>query len=169
LLKSSSLPAAAVDIVDSGRHRRRHRRRGDRRFLQPLWMSSPPPSVPVATAASPSLVSLALTPRLPSHRRCYHLPKLLPLPPAPFLLPPSPAEEGGPTTYASPSQMASGSTSPPSEPEAQLKRPPQFQELFDETHKKKGTDDCISEKAREVAESYNRGMDERYGYDSQHP
>ncbi|MQL85026.1 hypothetical protein Taro_017533 [Colocasia esculenta] len=46
--------------------------------------------------------------------------------------------------------------------EAQLKRPPQFQALFDETHKKKGTDDYISENAREVAESYSRGMDERY-------
>ncbi|MQL89296.1 hypothetical protein Taro_021859 [Colocasia esculenta] len=53
--------------------------------------------------------------------------------------------------------------------EVQLKRPPQFQELFDETYKKKGTNDYISEKAREVAESYSRGMDERYGDDSQHP
>ncbi|MQL85105.1 hypothetical protein Taro_017621 [Colocasia esculenta] len=53
--------------------------------------------------------------------------------------------------------------------EVQLKRPPQFQELFDETHKKKGTNDYISEKAREVAESYSRGMDERYGDDSQRP
>ncbi|MQM11891.1 hypothetical protein Taro_044801, partial [Colocasia esculenta] len=31
-----------------------------------------------------------------------------------------------------------------------LKRPPQFQELFDKTHKRKGTNDYISEKAREV-------------------
>ncbi|MQM02316.1 hypothetical protein Taro_035079 [Colocasia esculenta] len=53
--------------------------------------------------------------------------------------------------------------------EVQFKRPPQFQELFDETHKKKGTNDYISEKAREVAESYSRGMDERYGDDSQCP
>ncbi|MQM11450.1 hypothetical protein Taro_044358, partial [Colocasia esculenta] len=53
--------------------------------------------------------------------------------------------------------------------EVQLKRPPQFQELFDETHKKKGTNDYISEKAREVAESYSRGMDERYGEDNQRP
>ncbi|MQL97319.1 hypothetical protein Taro_030007, partial [Colocasia esculenta] len=30
-------------------------------------------------------------------------------------------------------------------------------------------DDCISEKAREVAESYSRGMDKRYGDDSQRP
>ncbi|MQM07220.1 hypothetical protein Taro_040059 [Colocasia esculenta] len=43
------------------------------------------------------------------------------------------------------------------------------QELLDETHKKKGTDDYIREKAREVAESYSRGMDERYGDDSQRP
>ncbi|MQM16186.1 hypothetical protein Taro_049138 [Colocasia esculenta] len=55
------------------------------------------------------------------------------------------------------------------EREAQLKRPPQFQELFDQTHKKKGTDDYISQKAWEVAESYSRGMDERYGDDSQRP
>ncbi|MQM21439.1 hypothetical protein Taro_054479 [Colocasia esculenta] len=40
--------------------------------------------------------------------------------------------------------------------EAQLKRPPQFQELFYQTHRKKGKDDYISEKAREVAESYSR-------------
>ncbi|MQL83435.1 hypothetical protein Taro_015922 [Colocasia esculenta] len=53
--------------------------------------------------------------------------------------------------------------------EVQFKQPPQFQELFDETHKKKGTNDYISEKAREVAESYSRGMDERYGDDSQCP
>ncbi|MQM02622.1 hypothetical protein Taro_035388 [Colocasia esculenta] len=53
--------------------------------------------------------------------------------------------------------------------EVQLKQPPQFQELFDETHKKTGTNDYISEKAWEVAESYSRGMDERYGDDSQHP
>ncbi|MQL94171.1 hypothetical protein Taro_026826, partial [Colocasia esculenta] len=53
--------------------------------------------------------------------------------------------------------------------EAQLKRPPQFQELFDQTHKKKGTDDYISQKAREVVESYSRGMDEKYGDNSQRP
>ncbi|MQL96534.1 hypothetical protein Taro_029219 [Colocasia esculenta] len=53
--------------------------------------------------------------------------------------------------------------------EVQFKRPPQFQELFDETHKKKETNDYISEKAREVAKSYSRGMDERYGDDSQRP
>ncbi|MQL73002.1 hypothetical protein Taro_005341 [Colocasia esculenta] len=52
---------------------------------------------------------------------------------------------------------------------ARLKRPSKFQQLFDQTHKKKGTDDHISEKAQEVAESYSRGMDERYGDYNQHP
>ncbi|MQL90829.1 hypothetical protein Taro_023421 [Colocasia esculenta] len=37
------------------------------------------------------------------------------------------------------------------EKETQLKRPPQFQKLFDQTHKKKGTNNYISEKARKVA------------------
>ncbi|MQM18921.1 hypothetical protein Taro_051920 [Colocasia esculenta] len=50
--------------------------------------------------------------------------------------------------------------------ETQFKRPPQFQELFDQTHKKKGTNNYISEKAWEVA-SYSRGMEERYRDDSQ--
>ncbi|MQM09240.1 hypothetical protein Taro_042109 [Colocasia esculenta] len=49
----------------------------------------------------------------------------------------------------------------------QLKRSPQFQELFNQTHNKKGTDDYISEKARDVALSCSRGMDERYGDDNQ--
>ncbi|MQM22783.1 hypothetical protein Taro_055842, partial [Colocasia esculenta] len=55
------------------------------------------------------------------------------------------------------------------ERETQLKRPPQFQELFDQTHKKKGTNDYITEKAREVVESYSRGMEERSRDDSQRP
>ncbi|MQM07698.1 hypothetical protein Taro_040541 [Colocasia esculenta] len=42
--------------------------------------------------------------------------------------------------------------------EKQLKQPPQFQD-----------NDYISEKAREVAESYSRGMEERYRDDSQRP
>ncbi|MQL87392.1 hypothetical protein Taro_019931, partial [Colocasia esculenta] len=41
--------------------------------------------------------------------------------------------------------------------ETQLKWPLQFQELFDQTHKKKGSNDYISEKSREVAESYTSG------------
>ncbi|MQM23102.1 hypothetical protein Taro_056164 [Colocasia esculenta] len=52
--------------------------------------------------------------------------------------------------------------------EAQLKRAPQFQQLFYQTHKKKGMGDYISEKAREVAESNSRGMDKGYMDDSQH-
>ncbi|MQL93066.1 hypothetical protein Taro_025707 [Colocasia esculenta] len=50
--------------------------------------------------------------------------------------------------------------------ETQLKQPPQFEELFDQTHKKRGTNYYISEKARE--DSFSRGMEERYRDDSQH-
>ncbi|MQL84921.1 hypothetical protein Taro_017433 [Colocasia esculenta] len=46
--------------------------------------------------------------------------------------------------------------------ENELKRPPTFQEVFDKTHKKKGTDQYISDRAREVAESYNQQMIEKY-------
>ncbi|MQL93518.1 hypothetical protein Taro_026163 [Colocasia esculenta] len=42
--------------------------------------------------------------------------------------------------------------------EKELKRPPTFQEVFDKTHKKKGTDQYISDRAREVAESYSQQM-----------
>ncbi|MQL81854.1 hypothetical protein Taro_014316 [Colocasia esculenta] len=45
--------------------------------------------------------------------------------------------------------------------ENDLKRPPTFQEVFDKTHKKKGTDQYISDKAREVA-SYSQQMTEKY-------
>ncbi|MQL85039.1 hypothetical protein Taro_017553 [Colocasia esculenta] len=111
---------------------------------------------------------------------------------------PLPPTAGILTASTSPSHMESGSAPPPSKPvhvddetshhegdgsynemmrgvwineeyEAQLKRPHKFQQLFDQTYKKKGTDDYISQKAREVAESYSRGMDERYGDDSQCP
>ncbi|MQM03390.1 hypothetical protein Taro_036170 [Colocasia esculenta] len=43
-----------------------------------------------------------------------------------------------------------------------LKRPPTFQEVFDKTHKKKGTDQYISDRAREVAELYSQQMIEKY-------
>ncbi|MQM05799.1 hypothetical protein Taro_038616 [Colocasia esculenta] len=46
--------------------------------------------------------------------------------------------------------------------EKELKRPPTFQEVFDKTHKKKGTDQYISDRAREVAESYSQQMTEKY-------
>ncbi|MQL83050.1 hypothetical protein Taro_015521 [Colocasia esculenta] len=39
--------------------------------------------------------------------------------------------------------------------EKELKRRSTFQEVFDKTHKKKGTDQYMSDRAREVAESYN--------------
>ncbi|MQL73639.1 hypothetical protein Taro_005988 [Colocasia esculenta] len=40
--------------------------------------------------------------------------------------------------------------------EKELKRPLTFQEVFDKTHKKKGTDQYINDRAREVAESYSQ-------------
>ncbi|MQL79912.1 hypothetical protein Taro_012357 [Colocasia esculenta] len=46
--------------------------------------------------------------------------------------------------------------------EKELKRPPTFQEVFDKTHKKKGMDLYISERAREVAESYSQQMTKKH-------
>ncbi|MQM12060.1 hypothetical protein Taro_044974 [Colocasia esculenta] len=40
--------------------------------------------------------------------------------------------------------------------ENELKRPPTFQEVFDKTHKKKGTDQYISKRAQEVAPTDDR-------------
>ncbi|MQL74319.1 hypothetical protein Taro_006674, partial [Colocasia esculenta] len=42
------------------------------------------------------------------------------------------------------------------------KRAPTFRELFDQTHKRKGTDDCVSESARTIAETYDRTMADPY-------
>ncbi|MQL93567.1 hypothetical protein Taro_026215 [Colocasia esculenta] len=53
--------------------------------------------------------------------------------------------------------------------EKELKRPPTFQEVFDKTHKKKGTDQYISDKAREVAESYSQQMTEKYVVEEEQP
>ncbi|MQM05603.1 hypothetical protein Taro_038416 [Colocasia esculenta] len=53
--------------------------------------------------------------------------------------------------------------------EKELKRPPTFQEVFDKTHKKKGTDQYISERAREVAESYSQQMTEKYAGEEEQP
>ncbi|MQL83720.1 hypothetical protein Taro_016214 [Colocasia esculenta] len=63
--------------------------------------------------------------------------------------------------------------------EKELKRPPTFQEVFDKTHKKKGTDQYISDKAREVAinitlsffllESYSQHMTEKYAGEEEQP
>ncbi|MQM09922.1 hypothetical protein Taro_042808 [Colocasia esculenta] len=46
--------------------------------------------------------------------------------------------------------------------EKELKQPPTFQEVFNKTHKKKGTDQYISNRAREVVESYSQQMTEKY-------
>ncbi|MQM16043.1 hypothetical protein Taro_048995 [Colocasia esculenta] len=54
-------------------------------------------------------------------------------------------------------------------PEKELKRPPTFQEVFDKTHKKKGTDIYITDKAREVAESYSQQMTEKYAGEEEQP
>ncbi|MQM09617.1 hypothetical protein Taro_042491 [Colocasia esculenta] len=53
--------------------------------------------------------------------------------------------------------------------EKELKRLPTFQEVFDRTHKKKGTDQYISDRAREVAESYSQQMIEKYTGEDKQP
>ncbi|MQL99408.1 hypothetical protein Taro_032133, partial [Colocasia esculenta] len=53
--------------------------------------------------------------------------------------------------------------------ENELKRLPTFQEVFDRTHKKKGTDQYISDRAREVAESYSQQMTEKYAGEDEQP
>ncbi|MQM04179.1 hypothetical protein Taro_036974 [Colocasia esculenta] len=44
----------------------------------------------------------------------------------------------------------------------ELERAPTFRELFDRTHKRKGTDDYVSESARTIAETYDRMMTDCY-------
>ncbi|MQM21221.1 hypothetical protein Taro_054256 [Colocasia esculenta] len=44
----------------------------------------------------------------------------------------------------------------------ELERAPTFRELFDRNHKRKGTDDYVSESARTIAETYDRTMADRY-------
>ncbi|MQM01157.1 hypothetical protein Taro_033907 [Colocasia esculenta] len=46
--------------------------------------------------------------------------------------------------------------------EKELKRPPTFQEVFDKTYKKKGMNQHISDRAREVTELYSQQMTEKY-------
>ncbi|MQM13823.1 hypothetical protein Taro_046749 [Colocasia esculenta] len=53
--------------------------------------------------------------------------------------------------------------------EKELKRPLTFQEVFDKTHKKKGTDQYISDRAQEVAESYSQKMTEKYVGEAEQP
>ncbi|MQM19001.1 hypothetical protein Taro_052001 [Colocasia esculenta] len=51
----------------------------------------------------------------------------------------------------------------------ELERAPTFRELFDWTHKRKGTDDYVSESARTIAESYDRTMADRYAESTPQP
>ncbi|MQM14255.1 hypothetical protein Taro_047185, partial [Colocasia esculenta] len=46
---------------------------------------------------------------------------------------------------------------------------PTFRELFDRTHKRKGTNDYVSESARTIAETYDRTMAERYAEGTPQP
>ncbi|MQM22913.1 hypothetical protein Taro_055972 [Colocasia esculenta] len=57
----------------------------------------------------------------------------------------------------------------PSRLEMELKRPPTFQEVFDKTHKKKRTDQYISDGAREVAQLYSQQMIEKYVGEEEQP
>ncbi|MQM23499.1 hypothetical protein Taro_056564 [Colocasia esculenta] len=47
--------------------------------------------------------------------------------------------------------------------------PSTFQEVFDKTHKKKGMDQYISDRARDVAESYSQQMTEKYAGEEEQP
>ncbi|MQM20125.1 hypothetical protein Taro_053139 [Colocasia esculenta] len=51
----------------------------------------------------------------------------------------------------------------------ELERAPTFRELFDLTHKRKGTDDYVSESARTITETYDRTMADRYSEDTPQP
>ncbi|MQL91169.1 hypothetical protein Taro_023775, partial [Colocasia esculenta] len=50
-----------------------------------------------------------------------------------------------------------------------LERAPTFRELFVRTHKRKGTDDYVSESARTIAETYDRTMAEHYAEGTPQP
>ncbi|MQL94006.1 hypothetical protein Taro_026659 [Colocasia esculenta] len=51
----------------------------------------------------------------------------------------------------------------------ELERAPTFRELFDRTHKRKGTDDYVSESARTIVETYDRAMTNRYAEGTPQP
>ncbi|MQM12737.1 hypothetical protein Taro_045655 [Colocasia esculenta] len=44
----------------------------------------------------------------------------------------------------------------------EFERAPTFRELFDRTHKRKETNDYVSESARTIAETYDKTMADRY-------
>ncbi|MQL90551.1 hypothetical protein Taro_023144 [Colocasia esculenta] len=54
-------------------------------------------------------------------------------------------------------------------PHHELERAPTFRELFDRTHKRKGTDDYVSESARTIAETYDRTMADHYAEGTPQP
>ncbi|MQL76515.1 hypothetical protein Taro_008907 [Colocasia esculenta] len=51
----------------------------------------------------------------------------------------------------------------------ELERDPTFSKLFDWTHKRKGTDDYVSETAHTIAETYDRTMADRYAEGTPQP
>ncbi|MQL78737.1 hypothetical protein Taro_011155, partial [Colocasia esculenta] len=51
----------------------------------------------------------------------------------------------------------------------ELEHAPTFRELFDRTHKRKGTNDYVSERARTIAETYDRTMADRYAEGTPQP
>ncbi|MQM22201.1 hypothetical protein Taro_055249 [Colocasia esculenta] len=51
----------------------------------------------------------------------------------------------------------------------ELERAPTFRKLFDRTHKRKGTDDYVSESARTIAETYDRTMTDLYAEGTPQP
>ncbi|MQM00192.1 hypothetical protein Taro_032926 [Colocasia esculenta] len=51
----------------------------------------------------------------------------------------------------------------------ELERAPTFCELFDRTHKRKGTDDYVSESARTIVETYDRTMTDHYAEGTPQP
>ncbi|MQL76843.1 hypothetical protein Taro_009235, partial [Colocasia esculenta] len=54
-------------------------------------------------------------------------------------------------------------------PHHNLERAPTFRELFDRTHKRKGTDDYVTESDRTIAETYDKTMAERYAESTPQP
>ncbi|MQL97874.1 hypothetical protein Taro_030566 [Colocasia esculenta] len=51
----------------------------------------------------------------------------------------------------------------------ELERAPTFCELFDRTHKRKGTDDYVSDNARTIVETYDRMMADSYAEGTPQP
>ncbi|MQL92718.1 hypothetical protein Taro_025345 [Colocasia esculenta] len=51
----------------------------------------------------------------------------------------------------------------------EFERAPTFRELFNRTHKRKGTDDYVSESARTIVETYDRTMADRYAEGTPQP